>query len=193
VESFIDEMAAARGMDPLDLRRKIYKGRSLAVIELAAEKAGWEEPLPKGRGRGIAFHATFEVTHVAMVAEVEVEGGEVRVQRVVCAVDPGIAINPDNVAAQMEGGIAFGLTAALKAGITVENGAIKESNFHDCPILQINEMPKVEVYLLEGSTDPSGIGEMGVPPIAPAVANAVFNATGVRIRQLPIRAENLGS
>ena len=186
-QCFIDEMAAAGGVDPLQLRKDIYSGRSLAVIELAAEKAGWNDPLPDGWGRGIAYHATFKVTPVAMVAEVEVQDGRVRVQRVVCAVDCGPAINPDNIAAQMEGGIAFGLTAALKAGVTVENGAIKESNFHDCPILQIDEMPQVEVHIIEGGTDPTGIGEMGVPPIAPAVANAVFDATGVRVRQLPIK------
>ena len=166
-ECFIDEMAAARGADPLDLRREIYSGRSLAVIETAAEKAGWGDPLPDGWGRGMAFHATFGVTHVAMVAEVEVQGSSLKIQRIVCAVDAGIAINPDNIAAQMESGIAFGLTAALKGGVTLEKGAIKESNFHDCPILQIHEMPQVEVYILEGDSSPTGIGEMGVPPVCP--------------------------
>jgi isoquinoline 1-oxidoreductase beta subunit len=189
-ECFIDELAAASGNDPLDFRRKIYNGRALAVIELAAEKAGWNEPLPEGWGRGIAYHATFGVTHVAMVAEVEIRDSKVLVRRVVCAVDCGMAINPDNIAAQMEGGIAFGLTAALKAGITVENGRIKESNFYDCPLLPFDEMPEVEVYLIESSTTPTGIGEMGVPPVAPAVANAVFDATGIRVRHLPIKIEN---
>jgi isoquinoline 1-oxidoreductase beta subunit len=190
-ECFIDEMAAARGVDPFELRREIYSGRSLSVIELAAEKAGWGDPLPESWGRGMAFHATFGVTHVAMVAEVEVRGSSIKVHRVVCAVDAGIAINPDNIAAQMEGGVAFGLTAALKGGVTLENGAIKESNFHDCPILQINEMPQVEVHIIEGASYPTGIGEMGVPPVAPAIANAVYGATGVRVRHLPILGSDL--
>jgi isoquinoline 1-oxidoreductase beta subunit len=190
-ESFIDEIAWARGMDPLEYRRGLYSGRGLAVIEMAAEKAAWGEPLPTGWGRGIAYHATFGVTHVAMVAEVEITPDNIRVHKVTCAVDSGMAINPDNIAAQMEGGIAFGLTAALKAGITVEQGRIKESNFHDCPILRIDEMPLVEVHIIEGASTPTGIGEMGVPPIAPAVANAVFNATGIRVRRLPITVQDL--
>lgn len=189
-ECFIDELAAAKRIDPLDLRRALYTGKALGVIELAAEKAGWGDPLPEGWGRGIAYHATFGVTHVAMVAEVAASAEEIRVHRVVCAADCGIAINPDNIAAQIEGGIVFGLTAALKAGVTVENGQIVESNFHDCPILQIHEMPVVEVHILKSTSNPSGMGEMGVPPIAPAVANAVFNATGVRVRHLPIKAQD---
>jgi len=160
------------------------------VIELAAEKAGWGEPLPENWGRGMAYHATFGVTHVAMVAEVKVTD-IIRVHRMVVAVDCGIAINPDNIAAQMEGGVAFGLTAALKAGITIEDGRVQESNFHDCPMLQIDEMPSVEVYLTAGATNPTGIGEMGVPPVAPAVANAIYAATGVRARIMPIKVEDL--
>jgi isoquinoline 1-oxidoreductase beta subunit len=190
-ECFIDELALARGTDPLEFRRGIYNGRSLAVIEMAASKAGWGDPLPEGWGRGLAYHATFGVTHVAMVADVEVTPGNIQTHKVTCAVDCGIALNPDNIAAQMEGGIAFGLTAALKAGVTVDQGRIKESNFHDCPILQIDEMPLVEVHIIEGSSDPTGIGEMGVPPIAPALANALFNATGVRVRHLPIKPQDL--
>jgi isoquinoline 1-oxidoreductase beta subunit len=191
-ECFLDELAFAAGVDPLDYRREIYSGRALAVIELAAEKAGWGEPLPEGWGRGIGYHATFGVTHVCHVAEVEVTPeGQVRVQRVVCAVDCGIVVNPDTVTAQMESGITFGLTAALKAGITLENGRVQQSNFHDCPMLTIAEMPVVEVHIVESIQNPSGIGEMGVPPIAPAVANAIFDATGIRVRHLPIRAEDL--
>jgi isoquinoline 1-oxidoreductase beta subunit len=190
-ECFIDELAEARDMDPLDFRREIYNSRALAVVELAAEKSDWGSTLPDSWGRGMAYHATFGVTHVAMVVEIEVTAGVVRVQRVVCAVDCGLAINPDNIAAQMEGGIAFGLTAALKGGVTLEGGRILESNFHDSPILRLDEMPKVEVYHIQGTDKPSGIGEMGVPPVAPAVANAVFNATGVRVRHLPIKAEDL--
>jgi CO/xanthine dehydrogenase Mo-binding subunit len=163
------------------------------VIELAAEKAGWAESLPTGWGRGIAYHATFGVTHVAMVMEVEVNAGKVRVHRVVVAVDCGQVINPDNVAAQMESGVVFGLTAALKAQITLENGRVQQSNFADCPILTMPEMPAVETYFVENTQSPTGIGEMGVPPVAPALANAVFAATGKRVRHIPIRAEDLAA
>jgi isoquinoline 1-oxidoreductase beta subunit len=191
-QCFIDEMAAATQRDPLDLRLELYEGRSQAVIRLAAEKAGWGDPLPAGRGRGLAFHATFGVTHVAQVAEVSVDGaGNVRVHRVVCAVDCGKVVNPDNVAAQMESGIVFGLTATLKAETTIRNGRVQQSNFDDYPLLQMDEMPSVEVYIADSDVRPSGIGEMGVPPIAPAVANAIFSATGKRIRHIPIRPEDL--
>jgi isoquinoline 1-oxidoreductase beta subunit len=192
MQSFIDEMAYERKLDPLDLRLQLYSDRAAGVIKLAAEKAEWGKPLPAGWGRGIAYHATFGVTYVAYVAEVSVdENGKVRVQRVVAAVDCGQVINPDNVAAQIEGGIAFGLTAALKAEATLKDGRIQQSNFHDYPILQIDEMPLVEVYIVESDQRPTGMGEMGVPPIAPAVANAVFAATGKRIRHIPIRPEDL--
>jgi isoquinoline 1-oxidoreductase beta subunit len=140
----------------------------------------------------MADHATFGVTHVCDVAEVEVdENGQVRVKRVVCAVDCGRVVNPDNVRAQMESGIVFGLTAALKAEATLKEGRIQQNNFHDYPILRMDEMPVIEVYIHETDNAPSGIGEMGVPPIAPAVANAVFAATGKRVRHIPIRAEDL--
>jgi isoquinoline 1-oxidoreductase beta subunit len=166
--------------------------RGKAVIRLVAEKAAWGTPLPEGWGRGIAYFATFDVTHVAQVAEVSITPeAEVRVHRVVCAVDCGTVINPDTVVAQMEGGIVFGLTAALKADITVENGRVQQSNFHDYPLLRIDEMPAVEVHIAPSAAQPSGIGEMGVPPIAPAIANAIFAATGKRVRHLPIRAEDL--
>jgi isoquinoline 1-oxidoreductase beta subunit len=190
-ECFIDELAHAAGRDPFELRKELYSGRALAAIELAAEKAGWGKPLPENWGRGMGYHATFGVTHVAMVAEVEVTGGELRVHRMVVAVDCGQVINPDNVAAQMEGGVVFGLTAALKAQISLENGRVEQSNFHDCPVLTIDEMPVVEVYTIEGSSSANGIGEMGVPPVAPAIANAVFDATGKRVRHIPIRGEDL--
>ena len=194
VQAFIDEVAYELKRDPLDLRLELYKDndRALGVIKLATEKAEWSTPLPEGYGRGLAYHATFGVTHVAYVAEVSVdEDGKVHVQRVVAAVDCGQVVNPDNVAAQIEGGIAFGLTATLKAKATLKDGRIQESNFHDYPILQMNEMPLVEVYIVDSDQGPSGMGEMGVPPIAPAVANAVFAATGKRIRHIPIRPEDL--
>ena len=191
-QCFIDEMAYELKRDPLDLRLELYSDRAAEVIKLAAEKAEWGKPLPAGQGQGLAYHASFGVTHVAYVAEVLVdEDGRVHVRRVVAAVDCGQVVNPDNVVAQIEGGIAFGLTAALKAEATLKDGRIQQSNFHDYPILQMNEMPLVEVYIVKSDQRPSGMGEMGVPPIAPAVANAVFAATGKRIRHIPIRPEDL--
>jgi isoquinoline 1-oxidoreductase beta subunit len=193
-QSFIDEMAVALGRDPLDLRLELYQGdkRALGVIQLATEKSNWGSPLPAGQGRGMAYFATFGVTHVAHVAEVTVDAnGNVRVNRVVCAVDCGMVVNPDNVAAQMQGGIVFGLTAALKAEATIKNGRVQQSNFHDYPIWRMDEMPVVEVYIVPSDRKPSGIGEMGVPPITPAIANAVYAATGKRIRHIPIRPEDL--
>jgi len=191
-QSSIDEIAAELDLDPLELLRQLYSDNALAVIEMAAEKSGWGSPLPEGWGRGIAYHATFGVTNVAQVAEVSVdEENKVTVHRVVCAVDCGLAVNPSNVIAQMEGGIAFGLTAALKAQVTIENGRVQQSNFHEYPILRMDEMPAIEVYIVGSDDRPSGIGEMGVPPIAPAIANAVFAATGKRIRKLPILPEDL--
>jgi isoquinoline 1-oxidoreductase beta subunit len=193
-QCFIDEMAVALKRDPLDLRLELYKNdeRALGVIQLAADKSNWGGQLSAGQGRGMAYFATFGVTHVADIAEVTVDAnGNVRVDHVVCAVDCGAAVNPDNVIAQMHGGIAFGLTAALKAEATVKNGRVQQSNFHDYPILRMDEMPVVEVYIVPSDRSPSGIGEMGVPPVAPAVANAVFAATGKRIRHIPIKPEDL--
>jgi isoquinoline 1-oxidoreductase beta subunit len=191
-ESMIDEVAVFLNKDPYQIRTESLSGRGKAVVELAATKAGWQDPLPEGWGRGMAYHATFGVTHVAHVAEVSIgESGAIKVERVVSAVDCGIAINPDNIKAQIEGGIVFGLTATLKAKIDVENGRVKQSNFHDYPLLQIDEMPAVEVYIIENDTAPTGIGEMGVPPIAPAVANAIFAATKKRIRHIPIMPEDI--
>lgn len=191
-ESFVDEAAAATNTDPVEMRLEFLPQRAQQVVRVAAEKAGWGSPLPDGWGRGLAYHATFGVTHVAQVAEVSVgPDGAIKVQRVVCAVDPGLVINPDMVIAQMESGIVFGLTAALKASITVENGRVQESNFHDYALLRMSEMPVMEVHIVPSAEAPTGIGEMGVPPIAPAVANAIAAATGVRVRRLPIRPEHV--
>jgi len=191
-QCFLDEFAAATNRDPVELRRALVSDRMRAVLELAAKKAGWGAPLKKGWGRGIACHSTWGVTDVAQVVEVSVaEDGAVRVQRVVCAVDCGLVVNPDGVAAQMEGGIVMGLTAALKGAITIDKGQVQQSNFHDYPLLRLDEMPVVEVYRVPSARAPQGVGEMGLPPAAPALANAIFAATGKRVRRLPIRAEDL--
>ncbi len=191
-ESFLDEYAFATHQDPLEVHRRILSERGRAVLELAAQKAGWGTPLPAGQGRGIAYHATWDATPVAQVAEVSVDSrGQVRVQRVVCAVDCGVVINPDMVEAQMEGGIIFGLTAALKASISIEKGRVQQSNFHDYPLLRLDEIPAIEVYIVPSDEAPSGIGEMANPVIMPAVANAVFAATGKRIRHVPIKPEDI--
>jgi isoquinoline 1-oxidoreductase beta subunit len=193
VESFIDEVAHEAGKDPYEFRRKLLARhpRHSGVLKLAAEKAGWGRPLPKGHGRGIALHESFG-SFVAQVAEASVSAeGEVRVQRVVCAIDCGKIVNPDTIKAQMESGIVFGLSAALYGKITFQNGRVDQSNFHDYPLLRLNEMPLVEVHIVSSKEKSGGVGEPGVPPIAPAVANAIFAATGKRIRHLPIRPEEL--
>jgi isoquinoline 1-oxidoreductase subunit beta len=192
-ECFVDEIAVAAGKDPVELRREILAGspRLKAVLDLAAEKAGWGSALPAGRGRGVAVHHSFE-TYVAQVAEVTVSPeGVVKVDRIVCAVDCGIAINPDTIEAQIEGAIVYGLSAALKEEITIDKGRVVESNFYDYDVLRMGEMPVIEVHLVQSGEAPGGIGEPGLPPTAPAVANAVFAATGKRIRRLPIRADEL--
>ena len=188
VEAFIDEVAHAAGKDPFAFRRDLlaHEPRMKAVLELAADKAGWSSgPLPKGKGRGIAVGEAFK-TYVAQVAEVTVDdAGRVTVDRVVCAVDCGIPINPDVIAAQMEGGIGFGLGAVLYGAITLKNGRVEQDNFNNYRVLRINEMPKVEVHIVPSAEAPTGVGEPGVAPIGPAVANAIFAATGTRVHLLP--------
>ena len=190
-EVFLDELAVAAGRDPLEYRRALLGAhpRHLGVLNLAAQKAGWGKPLPKGRGRGIAVHESFN-SFVAQVAEVSVgKDGAIKVERVVCAVDCGVAVNPDVIRAQMEGGIGFGLSAALHGAITLKDGRVEQSNFHDYQPLRINEMPKVEVHIVASNAAPTGVGEPGVPCVAPAVANAIFAATGKRLRKLPLRLD----
>ena len=187
VEAFLDEVAEAAGKDPVALRLELLKDhpRHAGVLRLAAEKAGWDRPLPKGRFRGVAVAESFK-TYVAQVAEVTVDDrGQPKVERIVCAIDCGVAVNPDIIRAQMEGGIGFGLGAVMKSQITIEGGAVQEGNFDGYDVLRLNEMPQVEVHIVPSSERPTGVGEPGVPPIGPAVANAIYAATRKRMRILP--------
>jgi isoquinoline 1-oxidoreductase subunit beta len=188
VEAFMDEVAHAAGEDGFTFRRKLleHSPRMKAVLELAAEKAGWNSgPLPKGKGRGIAVAEAFK-TYVAQVAEVSVDAdGQIKVDRVVCAVDCGTPINPDIITAQMEGGIGFALGAVMHSAITLKDGRVEQDNFNNYRVLRMNEMPKVEVYIVPSTEPPTGVGEPGVAPLGPAVANAIFAATGKRIHVLP--------
>lgn len=188
-EVMIDRLAHAAGKDPVAYRLDMLKDhpRHAAVLKLAADKAGWGKPLPNGRARGVAVHEAFN-SYVAEVAEVSVgQNGTFRVERVVCAVDCGVAVNPDIVRAQMESGIVFGLSAALYGEISLKDGIVQQSNFHDYPLLRMNEMPRIEVHIVSSSEKPTGVGEPAVPPIAPAVANALFAATGKPLNRLPLR------
>ncbi|PBJ18132.1 Isoquinoline 1-oxidoreductase subunit beta [Pseudomonas sp. ACN8] len=188
MESLIDELATAAGKDPVEYRRTLLKDhpRHLGVLNLAVEKANWTAPLPDGHALGVAVHESFG-SYVAQVAEVSQDNLAIRVHRVVCAVDCGIAVNPQSIAAQMESGIAFGLSFALHSKLTLKDGQVVQSNYHDYQVLRLNEMPVVEVHIMPSSDKPGGIGETGVPPTAPAVANAVFALTGQRLRELPLQ------
>jgi isoquinoline 1-oxidoreductase beta subunit len=188
MESTVDELAHAAGQDPLEYRRRLLKDhpRHLTVVNLAAEKAGWGKPLPAGRFRGIAVHESFE-SYVAEVAEVSIDRGKIRVHRVVAAIDCGTCINPAGVAAQIESAVVFGMTAALYGELTLAEGRVEQSNFDDYPMVRIPEMPRVEVHIVASREKSGGVGEPGTPPIAPAIANAVFAATGKRLRTLPLR------
>ncbi len=188
MESFLDELAWEAGRDPVEYRAALLTGkpRHLGVLRLAAEKAGWGSPLPPGQARGVAVVESFS-SYVAEVAEVSLRPDRtVKVERVVAAVDCGTVVNPDIVRAQVESGIVYGLTAALKGRITIEKGRVVQSNFHDYPLLRMDEMPVVEVHLVPSTEPPTGIGEPGTPPIAPAVCNAVYALTRNRVRTLPL-------
>jgi isoquinoline 1-oxidoreductase beta subunit len=186
-EVFLDEVAQAGGRDPLELRRTLLAGhpRHLGVLNLAAAKADWGRAMPSGQGQGLAVHKSFG-TYVAQVAEVAVDqAGKFRVNKVVCAVDCGRPINPEVIRAQMEGGVAFGLSAALGEAVTLEAGRVKQGNFNDYPVMRLPDMPEVEVHIVDSGEAPTGVGEPGVPPIAPAVANALRKVTGKSYRRLP--------
>jgi isoquinoline 1-oxidoreductase beta subunit len=191
-ECFIDELAAVTKRDPVDYRRDLLTDlpRHRVVLDLAAEQAGWGTALPNGRARGIALVNAFG-SIVAEVAEVSLtpERG-IRVHRVTCAADCGIVVNPDIIAAQIEGGVVFGLSAALWGNVTVSRGRITQGNFDTYRLLRLPEMPVVDVHLVPRTDEPGGAGELGVPPIAPAVANALFALTGQRLRHLPLRLED---
>ncbi|MCU4674079.1 xanthine dehydrogenase family protein molybdopterin-binding subunit [Catenovulum sp. 2E275] len=189
VETFIDELAVKAGKDPYQLRRQLLAKhpRLKGVLELAANKAHWGAKLPKNWGRGIAVHESFN-SYVAQVVDVSVsDNGQFKVEKVVCAVDCGVAVNPDIIRAQMEGGIGFGLSPVLMSAITIKDGEVVESNFHNYQVLRINQMPEIEVHIMPSAEPPTGVGEPGVPPIAPAVANALANVTGKRYYQLPLK------
>ncbi|KJZ34987.1 xanthine dehydrogenase family protein molybdopterin-binding subunit [Pseudomonas fluorescens] len=188
MESLIDELADAAGKDPVEYRRTLLKNhpRHLGVLNLAVEKANWKAPLPDGHALGVAVHESFG-SYVAHVAEVSQDNLAIRVHRVVCAVDCGIAVNPMSIAAQMESCVTFGLSFALHSKLTLKNGQVVQSNFHDYQVLRLNEMPVVEVHIVPSTERSGGIGETGVPPVAPAVANAVFALTGQRLRELPLQ------
>lgn len=187
-ESFIDELAHAAKADPYEFRRRLLEGapRHQAVLDMAARKANWGKVMPTGSGRGIALQASFG-SIVAQVFDVEVRDGKVHVPRVVCAVDPGFAVNPDGLIAQMESGIIYGLTAALYGEISIADGAVKQSNFHDYEMVRMDEAPKIETHIINSGESWGGAGEPGTPAVAAALANGIFAATGFRVRQLPIK------
>jgi isoquinoline 1-oxidoreductase beta subunit len=193
VETFIDELAHQAGQDPYEYRRALLgkSTRHKGVLELAATKAGWGTPLPAGRARGIAVCFSY-ASYSAHVAEVSVaDDGAVQIHRLVCAIDCGIAVNPDQVKAQMEGGAVYAMTATLYGRITLDGGRVQQTNFHTYPMMRIAEIPVTDVHILDSGQAPGGLGEPGVPTVAPAVCNAIFAATGKRIRRLPIDREAL--
>lgn len=190
-ECFIDEMATAAGQDPVEFRKKLVKDDRLRkVLETVATKSDWGKPLPKGSGRGVAIFSGYG-SCAAHVVELTIKGNEIKIDRVVAAVDPGIAINPRGVEAQMQGACIDGLSTALKAQITIDKGGAVESNWDGYEWLRMPDVPKIEVYIVESGNDFGGMGEVGYPSVAPAVANAIFAATGKRVRKLPVKIEEL--
>ena len=188
-ECFIDELAAAAGQDPLAYRQSLLKNapRHLAVLELAAAKVGWGTALPAGQARGIALHESFGSV-VAQVAVVSIEAGMPRAHRVACAIDCGTVVNPGIVAQQMEGAVVFGLSAALYGQIDIHDGVVQQKNFPQYGMMKLAQSPQIDTYFVSRQTPPGGVGEPGVPPLAPAVANALYSLTGKRQRALPLVA-----
>ncbi len=185
-ESFIDELAAAAGKDPYEYRMALLdkQPRYRNVLKLAAEKAGWGKPLPKGRARGIGLMEGYD-TYMAQVAEVSVKDGQIKVHRVVVAVDLGRMVNPNIVRQQIESNVVFGLTALLYGDITLKDGRVQQTNFHDYKLLRMPEMPKVDMHIVQSTEKPGGIGEPGMALLSPVVANAVYALTGKRLRKMP--------
>lgn len=193
VESFIDELAAAAKKDPVEYRRALLdkSPRAKAVLDLAAEKSGWGQPLPKGSGRGVSVQNVFG-SYMAQVAEVAVsKDGDVAVKRITCAVDCGIGINPNTIEAQAQSAILYGLTAALYGEITLKDGRVEQSNFDNYRALRINEIPAIDIHIIDSGEAPGGMGEPGTCAVPPAITNAIFAATGVRLRKLPIDTSKL--
>jgi CO/xanthine dehydrogenase Mo-binding subunit len=191
VESFVDELAVHAKTDPVEYRRALltHSPRAANVLDVAARAAEWESPLPPGQGRGVSVMHAFG-SYLSMVAEVTVDkDGEVTVNRVVCAVDCGMAVNPKTIEAQIEGGVVFGITGVLWGEITIKDGRVQQNNFTDYRMLRINETPKIEVHLVQSTEAPGGIGEPGTAALFPAITNAIFAATGKRVRKLPVGAQ----
>jgi len=186
MESFVDELAVAAKQDPFALRRTVLSARQIRVLDTLEKLSGWATPPPQGIGRGVARHQAFD-TEVAQVAEVELVNNRIRVKKVYCVVDCGIAVNPDVIRAQMEGGIIFGLSAALDQEITLVDGVVQQRNFDTFPLVRMHESPEIVVEIIQSENKPTGVGEPGLPPIAPAVANAVFQLTGTRLRRMPLQ------
>ena len=194
-ECFMDELARKAGKDPVEFRRSMLTGnpRLKAALELVAQKSGWGQPLPPRVGRGVCVQPSF-ASFIATVVEAEVdEHGEVHLRRVNAAVDTGIAVNPDTVVAQLQGGLIFGLTAALYGEVTIKNGRVQQSNFNNYRMLRIDEVPKIEVHVIKSGEDPGGIGETGCTAGPPALRNAIYAATGVALRRLPIDRKALAT
>jgi isoquinoline 1-oxidoreductase beta subunit len=191
-ESFIDEIAHATKQDPYQFRRAMLQGenarRQRALLDLLADKSGWGHA-PPGHFLGIAAFGAFG-SYIGSVVELSARGQALTLHRVVTAIDSGVAIHPDNIRAQLEGGMVYGLAAALRGEITIARGAVQQGNFHDYPMLMMKEMPRVDAYIVPSTAAPGGVGEPGTAPIAPALANAIFAATGTRVRTLPLSKQN---